>query len=190
MPVTSIVFKATPAKFYGRAHLGAISGVLSMLNVGSTAIGPLLVGASFDQIGSYHGCIQAIAVLTFATAFACLQMRAPTRQRVHRTQGDRAHDCIPLTVAHEDLPRQQTACTTKSVVVTATEQATPATTEILESNDDDDQGNQLSPHGIVTGSQGCDQRASSISGEATSVACKAAAVGVVRAKKQRAYHKL
>ena len=77
---TALIFKAAPASFFGRRHLGAIGGCLSTLNVGSTAIGPLLVGASFDLLGSYTACVRGISAATAVMAFMCLGMHPPVRQ--------------------------------------------------------------------------------------------------------------
>ena len=79
--ITQMSFKAVPAKFFGRTHLGAIGGVLSTLNMASTAVGPLVVGVSYDILGSYRAVVRVIGLCTACFAFAVLGMRVPTRSR-------------------------------------------------------------------------------------------------------------
>jgi len=95
---TALIFKGTPAIFFGRRHLGAISGCLSTLNVGSTAIGPLLVGASFDVLGSYTLCVRGIAVATAGMALLVLGMRPPVREAA-QSGGVSEHGAIEMACA-------------------------------------------------------------------------------------------
>lgn len=50
-----------------------------MLNVGSTAIGPLLVGGSLDVFGSYTLCVRGIALCTAGFAVLSLSMHPPVK---------------------------------------------------------------------------------------------------------------
>lgn len=76
---SSCTFKAAPAIFFGRDHLGEISGVLAALNLLSTAVGPLLIGASFDALGSYSLCLRWLAATTAGFALVSPLMTAPTK---------------------------------------------------------------------------------------------------------------
>jgi len=40
-------------RFFGRAHLGAVSGLAMALSVAGSAIGPFLFSAGHDALGSY-----------------------------------------------------------------------------------------------------------------------------------------
>ena len=103
---TSLTFRAAPAIFFGRRHLGAIGGLLSMLNLGSTAVGPLLVGASYDLLGSYVVCLRAIALCTGLFAFLCLGMHAPPRPT--RARATSKPTSGPVPSAAEETGNQST----------------------------------------------------------------------------------
>ena len=73
--LTGIVFP----RFYGRKHLGAISGVnMSSMVIGS-GLGPLLFGACHHFTGSYR--LILIASIFIPTALALLSLRADNPQR-------------------------------------------------------------------------------------------------------------
>ncbi len=67
-----IISAVTWPRFYGRTHLGAISGFSTSIVVAGTAVGPYLFSVTHDQWGSYRAAtlLCAIAALVlFAAAF-------------------------------------------------------------------------------------------------------------------------
>lgn len=55
------------ARYFGRAHFGAIYGLLVALTILGGGLGPLLIGHSFDRTGSYDLSL-AIGIATFLAA--------------------------------------------------------------------------------------------------------------------------
>lgn len=69
------------ANFYGRAHLGAISGVVSSMVVLGSALGPMPFGVTRETSGSYVPALVGSAVLLVAWAGAVNSMgEAPPRK--------------------------------------------------------------------------------------------------------------
>lgn len=76
MIVGSVVW----AKYYGRKHLGAITGVVSTILVASSALGPMPFGIARDLMGSYTTILVAFAALPFVLGVANLFYgRAPVK---------------------------------------------------------------------------------------------------------------
>ncbi|MEE2657189.1 MAG: MFS transporter [Candidatus Latescibacterota bacterium] len=71
--VASVVW----AKFYGRAHMGAISGLASTICVGASALGPMPFGIARDLLGSYVAMLQGFSVLPLCLALICLVFCRP-----------------------------------------------------------------------------------------------------------------
>jgi len=68
MIVSSVVW----AKYYGRLHLGAITGVVSTILVASSALGPMPFGIARDLMGNYTTILIAFATLPFLLGVASL----------------------------------------------------------------------------------------------------------------------
>lgn len=68
------------AKYYGRRHLGSISGVTSTVLVASSALGPLPMGLARDLLGSYTVTLAVLAVIPMALAVASLFVDRPARR--------------------------------------------------------------------------------------------------------------
>ena len=80
MGLSKAAFAISPARFFGRAHLGAIQGVLQTTNVASTAVGPLVIGVAHDAGTSYSSVLLCIAVVTaIFGAVSILVLQAPQR---------------------------------------------------------------------------------------------------------------
>ncbi|NEO26418.1 MAG: MFS transporter, partial [Kamptonema sp. SIO4C4] len=62
------------AYYFGRSHLGAISGLATTIAIGGTAFGPILFALSFDQLGSYAPVLTGVTVLPVAIALTSLVM--------------------------------------------------------------------------------------------------------------------
>jgi cyanate permease len=73
MIVSSVVW----AKYYGRQHLGAITGVVSTILVASSALGPMPFGIARDLMGSYTTILVAFATLPFLLGVANLFYGTP-----------------------------------------------------------------------------------------------------------------
>lgn len=67
------------AKYYGRRHLGSISGVTSTVLVAASALGPLPMGVARDWLGSYTATLNMLAVIPLGLAVASLFVDRPAR---------------------------------------------------------------------------------------------------------------
>jgi len=68
------------AKYFGRLHLGSITGVTSTMLVAASALGPMPFGIARDLMGSYTTVLIGFAALPFALAIAILFFgKPPTR---------------------------------------------------------------------------------------------------------------
>jgi MFS transporter, OFA family, oxalate/formate antiporter len=67
------------AKYYGRRHLGSISGVTSTVLVAASALGPLPMGVARDWLGTYTTTLNVLAVIPLALAVASLFVDRPAR---------------------------------------------------------------------------------------------------------------
>ena len=77
MVVSNVIW----AKFYGRLHLGSITGVTTTIMVASSALGPMPFGVARDLMGSYTVVLIAFAGLPLILAIAAfLHCKPPTRQ--------------------------------------------------------------------------------------------------------------
>ena len=68
------------ANLFGRAHLGAIRGVMRPALTFSSALGPLVIAALYDAQGSYHGAFIFVMVSWFASG-ACYYLASRFRRR-------------------------------------------------------------------------------------------------------------
>lgn len=68
------------AKFYGRSHLGSISSVALSIGIVGSALGPMIMGAARDLMGSYAPLFNVIAWLPMTLAFVNLIVRPPHRE--------------------------------------------------------------------------------------------------------------
>ena len=67
------------AKYYGRLHLGSITGITSTAMVASSALGPMPFGFARDLMGSYTVILVGMALIPFSLAVATLRYaRTPT----------------------------------------------------------------------------------------------------------------
>ena len=70
------------AKYYGRLNLGAITGVVSTILVGSSALGPMPFGLARDYLGRYHEVLIGMALIPFVLAFATIIfVKPPVRKQ-------------------------------------------------------------------------------------------------------------
>jgi MFS-type transporter involved in bile tolerance (Atg22 family) len=62
---------------FGIRHYGSIMGTISLTNMVSFGIGPILAGASFDLTGSYSMAFITVAVLFLIGVVSLTQAKAP-----------------------------------------------------------------------------------------------------------------
>jgi MFS family permease len=67
------------AKYFGRRHLGSITGMASLVLVGGSALGPMPMGIARDIFGSYGSVLTASSALPLLLAIAVLSVRRPRR---------------------------------------------------------------------------------------------------------------
>jgi predicted MFS family arabinose efflux permease len=65
------------AAYFGRLHLGSITGVATTLLIAGSALGPMPFGMARDWWGSYDGLLYGSAVLPLALGIACLFIKKP-----------------------------------------------------------------------------------------------------------------
>ena len=71
---------------FGREHIGAVAGIMSVITMVGSALGPLPYGAAFDFFGGYREILLISATLPAAAAVAALMIRRPsvTETATHR----------------------------------------------------------------------------------------------------------
>jgi len=67
------------ARCYGRTHLGKIRGFLMTTMVGSSSIGPLVAGVTFDTWGSFSPAMYAFTLAPIPLAILCLLAPLPSK---------------------------------------------------------------------------------------------------------------
>jgi MFS family permease len=65
------------ANYFGRAHIGAINGLMRPLMIAGSATGPLLVALLFDLTGDWHVAFGLVAAIWLASAGSIALARAP-----------------------------------------------------------------------------------------------------------------
>ncbi len=69
------------ASYFGRLHLGSISGVASTTLTAASALGPLPMGLARDLLGSYNATLSVLSLIPLLLAVVALGMRKPVRRR-------------------------------------------------------------------------------------------------------------
>ena len=70
------------ASYFGRLHLGSISGVASTTLVAASALGPLPMALARDLLGSYGTTLLVLSLIPLALAVLAAGMRKPVRTTV------------------------------------------------------------------------------------------------------------
>ncbi len=73
--VSSVIW----ADYYGREHLGSITGVTSMILIVGSALGPMPLGIARDVLGSYNLALTISAVFPFLLGVISLFVRRPQK---------------------------------------------------------------------------------------------------------------
>jgi sugar phosphate permease len=75
------------ADYYGRQHLGTISGVTLPVQISGQALGPVIAGRAFDIMGGYDGAFvffgSAVALASLLVLAAVPPSTAATSQSTH-----------------------------------------------------------------------------------------------------------
>jgi len=74
-PISTVAFP----RFFGRTHLGAIAGVEMMVLVVASALGPTLLAASVEQLGSYTPALLGCLAFPAVGALLALGTRPPAQ---------------------------------------------------------------------------------------------------------------
>ncbi len=75
--LVTIVFFAVWARWFGKRELGKIQGAAQMMTVIASAFGPVVLGYSHDQYGSYLAIFPMLSLATVALAIATALVPAP-----------------------------------------------------------------------------------------------------------------
>lgn len=67
------------ARYYGRRHLGSVSGVAMLVSIAGSALGPLPMGLARDMMGSYRPMLTASALLPLILSVVALWACRPTQ---------------------------------------------------------------------------------------------------------------
>jgi sugar phosphate permease len=73
MTVSSVVW----AKYFGRRHLGSITGVAALISVAGSALGPMPMGIARDLLGSYDLALTVLAIVPFVLGIVALFAQRP-----------------------------------------------------------------------------------------------------------------
>jgi MFS family permease len=68
--------------YFGRAHQGAIKGIVTTISVAGTAAGPLLLALGFAASGSYRPVLTVAAIVPAAIALVAVSVRLVTSEGV------------------------------------------------------------------------------------------------------------
>jgi sugar phosphate permease len=80
MGLTRTVSSTAWAAYFGRRHLGSISGLSSTILVAGSALGPLPLGIARDVLGSYNQALAVLAVLPLLLAILAFFARRPSKR--------------------------------------------------------------------------------------------------------------
>jgi len=68
------------AMYFGRLHLGSITGTTTTIMVASSALGPMPMGIARDLLGSYNTTLSVLALLPLTLGMASLFVSRPQRR--------------------------------------------------------------------------------------------------------------
>lgn len=67
------------AMYFGRLHLGSITGTTTTIMVGASALGPMPMGIARDVLGSYNTTLNFLAILPLVLGVAALFISRPSK---------------------------------------------------------------------------------------------------------------
>ena len=68
------------AKYYGRRHLGSITGVTSTVTAAASALGPMPMGIAREMLGSYGPTLAALSIIPLVLAITSLFVDRPQKE--------------------------------------------------------------------------------------------------------------
>ena len=68
------------AKYFGRKHLGSITGIVYLISAAGSALGPMPMGIARDLLGSYGLALTVAAALPLILAVVALFARRPHKR--------------------------------------------------------------------------------------------------------------
>jgi cyanate permease len=68
------------ARYFGRKHLGSITGIVYLVSAAGSALGPMPMGIARDLLGSYSMALTVAAALPLALAVVALFARRPHKR--------------------------------------------------------------------------------------------------------------
>jgi len=78
MTVSAVVW----ANYFGRRHLGAITGVSALIGAAGSALGPMPMGIARDLFGSYTTALTVLAALPLVLSVVVLFARRPHKPQI------------------------------------------------------------------------------------------------------------
>jgi OFA family oxalate/formate antiporter-like MFS transporter len=102
----SLVTTTVWARFYGRVHLGRIRGTALTAAISSSAVGPLVMGASVDFLGGFEPSMWVFAAGASLTALVSPLATRPTALDVEAADNGEQND-IPAPM--RNVMRRQAA---------------------------------------------------------------------------------
>ncbi len=78
--LTGTVASVIWATYYGREHLGSITGLTSMILTLGSSLGPMPLGIARDALGSYNLALNVLAVFPFLLGAISLFVRRPQKK--------------------------------------------------------------------------------------------------------------
>lgn len=70
------------ANYFGRKHLGSITGITSTILIAGSALGPMPMGIARDLLGSYNSALNLLAVIPLVLAVAALFVSKPQKKAI------------------------------------------------------------------------------------------------------------
>ncbi len=67
------------AKYFGRRHLGSITGVTATILIVGSALGPLPLGVARDILGSYNLALTTLSIIPFVLGIAAFFVKRPSK---------------------------------------------------------------------------------------------------------------
>lgn len=67
------------ANYFGRRHLGGITGITSVIVIGGSALGPVPLGIARDLLGSYQAPLVMMSIISLILAVASLFAKRPAQ---------------------------------------------------------------------------------------------------------------
>jgi sugar phosphate permease len=80
--MSTVIQAGAYAYYFGRSHLGTISGLATSIAVAGTSVGPVLFATGFDKFGSYAPILGVLMILPLAIAFTAFWVELTQRSHV------------------------------------------------------------------------------------------------------------